>query len=88
MPRYGSEAPAFISTLLCADIAVHFIELKTDGRDRISARPEILAREVAFPALKLAGNRNRALAPEKPTTKVTACLGGMTMHIRMRSDIR
>jgi hypothetical protein len=58
------ELAPFVRTLvvLFADRRTDLLQLEPDGGHRVAARPEVLTREVALLAPKLAGNGNRTLS--------------------------
>jgi hypothetical protein len=58
---YAPNSSTFIRTVLVADVTTHLLFVESNGRDRVSTRPEMFSGEVPFFALH-SSNGYRALA--------------------------
>ena len=74
------KTSCFIRFLLVADVLANLLQFEPDGRNRVSAGPEVLIREVPFPPAQ-SSHGNRALPFRNPITKATGYFGGIAMHI-------
>ena len=76
-----------IRRFLLADVRADLLQFESHGRYRITASPEVFAREI----LSLPQSRALAMALlpfRKPITGATGCLDGIAMHMCTWSGIR
>src|SRR6516225_9574163 len=76
-----------IRFLLVADVLANLLQFEPDGRNRVSAGPEVLTREVPLPAAQ-PSHGNRTLPLQEPITEATGYFGGIAMHICTWSGLR
>jgi len=71
---FGSEAATAIRVLLLAEVAANIVLVESNGRDRVTSRPEVFSGEVPLFAPH-SSNGNRALAIDESNHRSDGLLG-------------